>query len=756
MPNTPVTWLDEFFVTNEVSPQDPDIIQLANGNILVSWSSTDDAGAGTSSLSDVVGQIFDPLGNPVGAPIQLNFNYTVDNELNSDLTPLPGGGFIVVYQDNDVGGFTDLRLDEYDAAGNLVSSAPSIIEDGATGLPSYRNPHIAAASDTSALIVYEQTDASGTTVVGKFYDSTTNTYSSQQSLIGFALNVTDPDVTSLTNGNFVITATDVSGGDARIAYRIVSSTGANVLSASFIARTSADGFTDNEASVTALSGGGFVISYTDRDSSDTDVAYSVFNAVGTEIGSGLAGLNGGSITNDNNESAVAGLVDGSFVIVLDNDELNTMEVTHVSSSGSVLGTASFSGSGTEPAITDLGDGRFSVTWEDNAGGVKMEILDTRDLVNAFAAYTPEPNWQVGTIGNDIFTSDGDADIVHGHTGNDDITDGGLTEDNKFFGDAGTDILRVKTAIVGDRWDGGTNTDTINWLTAAVANGAIFDLAAGTAKQGANTEIMVGFENIVGSAFNDILRGTSGINVMTGGSGNDVIRGGAGGDNLNGGSGINTLDYTTSTAGVKIDITADTASGGHAQGDDIFNFQNVYGSGFNDVLVGSSSGNILRGYAGIDTLEGRGGNDNIYGHEGDDVLRGEAGNDNLWGDEGIDKLNGGAGTDALRGGDGADQFIFSNVSDSTVAASGRDTIYDFSRTQGDRINLNPIDANTDLVGNQAFKFIGSAGFNGEAGELRYGNSGGDTFISGDIDGDGLSDFRIVLDRDLKMISADFVL
>ncbi len=760
MPNIPVTWLDEFNVTTTSGVGDPDIIQLANGNILVTWTSSDPDRPGASGDSDIIGQIFDPMGVAVGGAIRVNQGFFADSEIDADSAATTQGGFISVYEDIETDG-TPLRFSIYGADG-LVDFNGTIESDSNAGTqPNYRDPHVAVSSSTSALVVYALTDGAGTRIVGRIIDPSAGTIGAQIGLITFTANESQPDVAALTNGNYVITCTDFTGGDNRIAYRIIDSAGANVLSASFISATSGDTFSDSEPSVTALTGGGFVISYTDTDVNDTDISYRVFNAAGTEIGSGTAGVNSSNTTNLSNESVVAGLADGSFVIVLDADEagVDRMEVTHVSATGTVLGSTSFAGTGTDPAVVDMDDGRFAVTWQslDATGGIRMEILDTRDFANPTAVYNPEPNWQVGTIGNDTIVSDGNSDIVHGHLGNDDITDSNSSGLNQYFGDAGNDILRVLTQIDSDRWDGGAGSgDTINWVSAAIASGAVFDLAAGTAKLDANTEVMVGFENIVGSTFNDIMRGTSGVNVMKGASGNDVIRGGAGGDDLDGGSGVNTLDYTTSTAGVKIDITANTASGGHAQGDDILNFQNVYGSGFNDVLIGSSAGNILRGYAGVDTLEGRGGNDNIYGHEGDDVLRGEAGNDSLSGDDGIDKLNGGAGADALRGGVGADQFIFSNVSDSTVAASGRDTIYDFSRTQGDRINLSPIDANTDLVGNQAFKFIGSAAFNGVAGELRYGNSGGDTFISADIDGDAVGDLRIVLDRDLKMISADFVL
>ncbi len=49
MPNTPVTWLDELTVntTTANSQFNSNITQLANGNILVSWTSTDNTGVGS-------------------------------------------------------------------------------------------------------------------------------------------------------------------------------------------------------------------------------------------------------------------------------------------------------------------------------------------------------------------------------------------------------------------------------------------------------------------------------------------------------------------------------------------------------------------------------------------------------------------------------------------------------------------------------------------------------------------------------------
>ena len=49
----------------------------------------------------------------------------------------------------------------------------------------------------------------------------------------------------------------------------------------------------------------------------------------------------------------------------------------------------------------------------------------------------------------------------------------------------------------------------------------------------------------------------------------------------------------------------------------------------------------------------------------------------------------------------------------------------------------IDAVTRKGGNQAFDFIGSAHFSGEAGELRYSSH----VLQGDVNGDGRADFQI---------------
>ena len=141
-----------------------------------------------------------------------------------------------------------------------------------------------------------------------------------------------------------------------------------------------------------------------------------------------------------------------------------------------------------------------------------------------------------------------------------------------------------------------------------------------------------------------------------------------------------------------------------------------------------------------------GNDRITGGSGNDRLEGFAGNDILWGRRGADKLLGGTG---------ADTFTFKSINDSSTG-SGRDTIYDFSANQKDRIDLSAIDARTNASGNQAFSFIGTGAFSGKAGELRYEKAPSDTYISGDVNGDKVADFTIRLDDRLTVTKSYFLL
>ena len=114
----------------------------------------------------------------------------------------------------------------------------------------------------------------------------------------------------------------------------------------------------------------------------------------------------------------------------------------------------------------------------------------------------------------------------------------------------------------------------------------------------------------------------------------LIGGGDGFDIIDGGSGIDTAMYRTSSERVSVFLqdfgSGGSGSGGEAEGDRLISIENVYGSEFNDFIVGDANSNDLRGFGGNDFLSAAGGNDRVFGGEGNDTMRGGTGNDFLGG------------------------------------------------------------------------------------------------------------------------------
>ena len=110
----------------------------------------------------------------------------------------------------------------------------------------------------------------------------------------------------------------------------------------------------------------------------------------------------------------------------------------------------------------------------------------------------------------------------------------------------------------------------------------------------------------------------------------------------------------------------------------------------------------------------------------------AGNDTLIGGGGRDQLNGGDGNDTLTGGGGGDRFTFSSRLD---PVANRDTITDFSISDGDRIELKntvfPALTTTGILAASAF-FMGGAATTAEQ-RILYNSANG--LLSYDSDGDG---------------------
>lgn len=121
-------------------------------------------------------------------------------------------------------------------------------------------------------------------------------------------------------------------------------------------------------------------------------------------------------------------------------------------------------------------------------------------------------------------------------------------------------------------------------------------------------------------------------------------------------------------------------------------------------------------------------------------------DYLLGNHVANILDGKGGDDVLTGGGGADQFRFTNT-------GGNDRITDFA-SGVDKIDLRGIDANTNAANDQAFSYVGAAGFTA-AGQLRSYSAEGINYLAGDVNGDGVADFTINLGTSTVVVTDLFL-
>ncbi|WP_051881819.1 M10 family metallopeptidase C-terminal domain-containing protein [Parvularcula oceani] len=283
------------------------------------------------------------------------------------------------------------------------------------------------------------------------------------------------------------------------------------------------------------------------------------------------------------------------------------------------------------------------------GGAGDDILTTSDGDSLFGGEGADTltgsgiaDLLDGEAGDDLIFAEGGADDVRGGDGSDELW-GGEGEDT-LFGGLGFDTLYGEDGS--DELDGGDGDDVVH-------GGAGHDLIYG----GDNAE----WDDLFGEAGDDVIFGEGGTDYVSGGAGNDQLYGGAGDDYLAGGEGADTLIggagadiayYAASGIGVQIDLGGGLYGGGDAEGDALYEVEDVIGS--------ASAGDTLTGDAGDNYLDGHGGDDLIRGGDGEDTVVGSLGSDTLFGGNGNDILVGGfrgdgTGTDRLTGGAGQDRF-----------------------------------------------------------------------------------------------------
>jgi len=290
---------------------------------------------------------------------------------------------------------------------------------------------------------------------------------------------------------------------------------------------------------------------------------------------------------------------------------------------------------------------------------------------------------------------------------------------------------IENAIGGSGHDIITGNQANNELWGGAGNDKIYGGLGNDILHGGDGNDMLygeaGNDTLYGDAGSDTLSGGDGNDILNGGDGDDLLLGGDGADTYIGGSGIDVVSYESSKIGIILNLENPNASTGDAHGDTFTGVEIFIGTAKADTMIGNAEDNTFFGGAGNDTLSGGGGNDTLYG---------------------------GAGADKLYGGAGADHFVFSTLADS--AGKALDMIYDFSVSDGDKIDVSAIDANILAAADQAFNWIANAAFSGHAGELHAQYGSAYTTVSADINGDKKVDFAFNINKGFQLTADSFIL
>jgi Ca2+-binding RTX toxin-like protein len=448
----------------------------------------------------------------------------------------------------------------------------------------------------------------------------------------------------------------------------------------------------------------------------------------------------------------------SYSIPAGIEELNVDSVWE----GWLFVNADFTGGGLDADMV----GKAGVTIHGNSLNNVIRGSDLADVVN-------------GNGGNDFVAGLLGADTLNGGAGNDSLFGGdgadvlsGGTENDRLEGGAHND--RLNGGDGADTMDGGTGADT---MTGGYGNDTYkVDHAgdkvveyASSGIDGVETTLktfdlngLAAVENLTfasspvtgpvtgyGNALaNKIVNATNNAAYIDAGAGFDVVTSGSGNDTIITGDGNDTADGGSGADNINGGLGADSLNG-------------YYG---NDWLNGGDGADRVDGGADHDVLIGGLGQDTLRGGTGNDLLNGGADHDRLEGGAGKDTVQGGTGWDDLYGGADRDTFRFTSLSDSTTA--NRDVIFDFFSAANrltveqvgttDLVDLSMIDANSTLSGNQAFTWTGTGNFFKSAGDLWVSTSAAGTYVNGDVNGDAVADFQLLLAGVTAVSASDFIL
>jgi|GEM_PF-4393267 len=360
--------------------------------------------------------------------------------------------------------------------------------------------------------------------------------------------------------------------------------------------------------------------------------------------------------------------------------------------GNSFGNSLSGGAGNDTLKGGRGNDSYVV---DSAGDRVVELAGQgADTVNSMVSYVLPANVEsLALLGSDPINGTGNAHA------------------NTVWGNAAANTLK-----------GGEGIDTVSYEAAAAGVTVSLALAGPQDTVGAGIDTLSGFENLSGSAHDDILTGSAAANWLRGGIGSDSLAGGGGNDVLVGGSGADTMAGGTGNDIYVVEDLGDTVSELPGQGIDTV-------QSFFSFDLGTSGLNV-------ENLTLLGGTQVVFPPPPMTFAIGNALANVISGNAAANMLSGGAGdgkADTLRGGDGDDIYVV-EAGDVVIELAGQGT--DTVRTAG-TYALGANVENLELQGTADIEGRGNALANaivGNSGNNRLNGKGGNDTLTGGPGGD----------------------
>ncbi|HEX8262981.1 MAG TPA: cadherin repeat domain-containing protein, partial [Allosphingosinicella sp.] len=384
--------INSFWADNQTAPS---VATFADGGFVVIWGTLDGAQDGDSSA--IKGQLFDSAGSKVGTEFRVN-TLPAGSQFTASVATLGNGNFVVTWVTSGtdpyaMDGSDGIKAQMYNSWGWPVGSEFQV-DSAFTG--SMFTPVVAALANGGFVISWA--DSNGFNIKAQIFDSAGSPVGDNFTLNANTSGSQDSaDITALANGGFVATWTtqdsSADGSGEAVKAQVFSATGARVGGEFLVNSQAAEGQYD--ASVTALAGGGFVITWATRDpaqdGSSGAVKGQIFNSSGAKVGGEF--LVNTAAADIQREAVVTGTPDGGFVVAWTNYSSSqdgsgfAIKAQAFDSAGAKVGSEMLvntltSGSQFLPDIATLADGRVIVTWTSTTGdgegyAVRAQILGTQ-------------------------------------------------------------------------------------------------------------------------------------------------------------------------------------------------------------------------------------------------------------------------------------------------------------------------------------------------------------------------------------------